>query len=629
MRKLVVLFVFLLNTLCVCAAESRLALLIANGTYKNFSSLATPVKEARDLKKSLETLGFSVVIVENASREKMSDALYDFQKRLEKSGGIGFFHYGGHAVQVSGKNYLIPSDADIPDERRIASRALDCDEIMASMQANVNIVVLDSCRNNPLSSGSGRSASRGLVLTEMKPKNSIIVYSAQAGKTAQDGVFTPILTQKILEKKSFTEVLMDVRKEVRARTAGEQSPGEYNELEEAVYLAGQQAEQAQPVLYKTEEVKKETVQVVEEKKSLTKQPSAEKQSSTAENQPWAVFGSWYSAQARKAIDEGNYWLALDYLKKDKSAEGYYLQGVMYELGVGGLKQSNSKAVSLYKKALDYPPALYKMGIHQTYKDWAKAAEYFTKAAYQDEPRALFALSVRTGGAKGLEYLERAAALGYEFASFKLGECYQNGTGGVAKDIDKAYEWYAKATADTLIYATSSIERAWGIQWLSNVSAEYQHYMALEKAGDCCLGGSMPNATLARSYYQKAAAEITDANWLFNTAYKAITAEPLNYAKGFEYNLRSAELGNADAMGNVGWAYRYGYGVESDFAKAVEWYGKGADAGNAYSQYNYGSMVANGLGVQKDMAIAIEWWKLAAKQGNTDAQKALTNQGESW
>ena len=134
MRKLVVLFVFLLNTLCVCAAESRLALLIANGTYKNFSSLATPVKEARDLKKSLETLGFSVVIVENASREKMSDALYDFQKRLEKSGGIGFFHYGGHAVQVSGKNYLIPSDADIPDERRIASRALDCDEIMASIK---------------------------------------------------------------------------------------------------------------------------------------------------------------------------------------------------------------------------------------------------------------------------------------------------------------------------------------------------------------------------------------------------------------------------------------------------------------------------------------------------------------
>ena len=415
MRKLVVLFVFLLNTLCVCA-ESRLALLIANGTYKNFSSLATPVKEARDLKKSLETLGFSVVIVENASREKMSDALYDFQKRLEKSGGIGFFHYGGHAVQVSGKNYLIPADADIPDERRIASRALDCDEIMASMQANVNIVVLDSCRNNPLSSGSGRSASRGLVLTEMKPKNSIIVYSAQAGKTAQDGVFTPILTQKILEKKSFTEVLMDVRKEVRARTAGEQSPGEYNELEEAVYLAGQQA---QPVLYKTEEVKKETVQVVEEK-----QPSA------------AVFGSWYSTQARKAIDEKNYWLALDYLKKDKSAEGYYLQGVMYELGVGGLKQSNSKAVSLYKKALDYPPALYKMGIHQTYKDWGKAAEYFTKAAYQDEPRALFALSVRTGGAKGLEYLERAAALGYEFASFKLGECYENGTGGVAKDMTR-------------------------------------------------------------------------------------------------------------------------------------------------------------------------------------------------
>jgi len=631
MRKLVVLFVFLLNTLCVCAAESRLALLIANGTYKNFSSLATPVKEARDLKKSLETLGFSVVIVENASREKMSDALYDFQKRLEKSGGIGFFHYGGHAVQVSGKNYLIPADADIPDERRIASRALDCDEIMASMQANVNIVVLDSCRNNPLSAGSGRSASRGLVLTEMKPKNSIIVYSAQAGKTAQDGVFTPILTQKILEKKSFTEVLMDVRREVRARTAGEQSPGEYNELEEAVYLAGQ----AQPVLYKTEEVKKETVQVVEEKKSievedksLTKQPSA------------AAVGSWYVTQAKKALESNDYSTALYYLKQDKSAEGYYLLGTFCELGLGGQKQSNSKAVSLYKKALDYPPALYKMGVHQTYKDLAKAREYWLRAVEKGEARAAAALAIYSVGTfncyepnkQCFSYMEQAAELGYSYAEYLLGYYYENGK-VVQKDLAKAALYYKRASED-ITYKISQIERAFGLQLLNGenyTKTEYTTALAKEKVGDCYFAGLgvEKDEAKAKEYYKKAAAEITDANWLFNTAYKAITAEPLNYAKGFEYNLRAAELGNAAAMGNVGWAYRYGFGVERNLAKAAEWLGKGAEAGNAYSQYNYGFMVANGLGVQKDMAIAIEWWKLAARQGNTDAQKALTNLGESW
>ena len=35
-------------------------------------------------------------------------SLYDLQRELEKSGGIDFFHYGGYAVQVDGKNYRIP-----------------------------------------------------------------------------------------------------------------------------------------------------------------------------------------------------------------------------------------------------------------------------------------------------------------------------------------------------------------------------------------------------------------------------------------------------------------------------------------------------------------------------------------
>ena len=188
-------------------AEPKNALLVANGNYTSFGSLNTPVKEAKELKKSLEKLGFAVTIVENAGREKILDSLLDFQRAVSASGGIAFFHYGGHAVQVAGKNYLIPVDADIPDERRVSSRAVDVDEVMASMQGETNIVILDACRNNPLPSSSGRSATRGLVMSEYKPANSIIVYSAQAGKVAQDGIFTPILTKKILEKKELGAVL--------------------------------------------------------------------------------------------------------------------------------------------------------------------------------------------------------------------------------------------------------------------------------------------------------------------------------------------------------------------------------------------------------------------------------------
>ena len=228
----------------VFAEEEKHALLIANGEYTHFSGLSEPVKEAENLRVALEQIGFSVKVVKNASLEIMNDALADFEAVLKKSGGIGFFHYGGHAVQVAGKNYLIPSTADIPDERRVSTRALNVDEVMNSMVADTNIIVLDSCRNNPLPAGSGRSASRGLVISSVRPKNSIIVYSAEAGCTARDGVFTPALTKEITKKTNLQLVLINVRNEVQRLTNGEQTPGEYSQLAGMVFLAGQDEQTA-------------------------------------------------------------------------------------------------------------------------------------------------------------------------------------------------------------------------------------------------------------------------------------------------------------------------------------------------------------------------------------------------
>ena len=228
-------------------AEARNALLIAEGKYKNFGSLATPENEAKNLKKALEKLNFDVKIIVNANKETILDELYDFERKVQKAGGVAFFHYGGHAVQVKGKNYLIPVDADIPDESRVATRAVDADEVMECMKGDTNIIILDACRNNPLPAASGRSATRGLVMSDIHPRNSVLVYSAQPGKVAQDGVFTPILTEKILLKESFSQILMEVRKEVRERTKFEQNPGEYNELEKNIYLAGLEEPKPAPV----------------------------------------------------------------------------------------------------------------------------------------------------------------------------------------------------------------------------------------------------------------------------------------------------------------------------------------------------------------------------------------------
>ena len=239
--RILVLGGLLVLSICL-VAENRVALLIANGRYQHFSSLAGPVSEATGLSATLQKLGFDVQLVENGSREQMLEALDGLQKRIGGKGGIAFFHYGGHGVQVNGKNYLIPADADIPDERKAATRAVDIDEVMSSLEAcgsDTNIVVLDACRNNPLPAGSGRSASRGLSVVATKPKNSVIVYSAEAGTIAQDGLFTPTLTAVLAQPGlNIADVLLQVRQEVYRKSQGSQIPGEYNQLFANVYLNG-------------------------------------------------------------------------------------------------------------------------------------------------------------------------------------------------------------------------------------------------------------------------------------------------------------------------------------------------------------------------------------------------------
>ena len=228
-----------------CAASSfaaKEALLIANADYSHFGKLPNPISDARQLSDVLRQIGFNVQVVENASREGMLDALSSFEERLKASRGIAFFHYGGHGVQVDGRNFLIPADADIPDEKRVATRAVDVDEIMGALDASgssVNVVVLDACRDNPLPATSTRSATRGLSVVAAKPKNSIIIYAAEAGNKAQDGLFTPTLAKALaLPGRPISEVMTEVRREVYEKSGGSQTPGEYNQLFEQISFSG-------------------------------------------------------------------------------------------------------------------------------------------------------------------------------------------------------------------------------------------------------------------------------------------------------------------------------------------------------------------------------------------------------
>jgi len=216
------------------------ALLIANGKYSHFPGLANPLPDAERLGAVLQGLGFRVRVVKNGSREEILDGIKDFENSVRGTNAIAFFHYGGHGVQVGGKNYLLPADADIPDERRVATRAVELEEVMGALEtanARANVVVIDACRNNPLPTIAGRDSARGLSVLGSKPKNSIIIYAAEAGSVAVDGLFTPIFATALASKdRTIEQVMKLVRSEVYAKSSGQQTPGEYNQLFEELFL---------------------------------------------------------------------------------------------------------------------------------------------------------------------------------------------------------------------------------------------------------------------------------------------------------------------------------------------------------------------------------------------------------
>ena len=231
--------------LCLCAMAAsaqdqakakRLALVIGNGAYKD-APLPNPMNDAADMAKVLEASGFTVIKRENATLREMHLALREFGDRLDRQ-GTGLFYFAGHGMQVRGRNYLIPVDADIAREDEVAFTALDLGAVMEKLDSAknpVNIVILDACRNNPFGTRIQATA-KGLAQVEAPP-GTLIAFATAPGSTAADGggrngLYTQHLVKQIERPgAAVEEVFKAVRASVRADSKSQQIPWESTSLE--------------------------------------------------------------------------------------------------------------------------------------------------------------------------------------------------------------------------------------------------------------------------------------------------------------------------------------------------------------------------------------------------------------
>ncbi|MBP8297491.1 MAG: caspase family protein, partial [Burkholderiales bacterium] len=87
--------------------DRRLALVVGNNTYQN-APLVNPINDARLVAKTLEGLGFEVMLRENLNLRDFKAVMRQFASRLENEEGTGLLYYAGHGVQIEGRNFLLP-----------------------------------------------------------------------------------------------------------------------------------------------------------------------------------------------------------------------------------------------------------------------------------------------------------------------------------------------------------------------------------------------------------------------------------------------------------------------------------------------------------------------------------------
>ncbi|MBV8031509.1 MAG: caspase family protein [Betaproteobacteria bacterium] len=168
------------------AKERRVALVIGNSSYKA-SPLRNPVNDARAVAKALAATGFKVTVIEDATQTTMRRAIRAFGDDLG-AGGVGLFYYAGHGIQLKGRNYLVPVNAEIDREGDVEDQAIDANLVLERMDEahnTLNLVILDACRNNPFAR-SFRSASRGLAQMDA-PSGTLIAFATAPGSVAADG----------------------------------------------------------------------------------------------------------------------------------------------------------------------------------------------------------------------------------------------------------------------------------------------------------------------------------------------------------------------------------------------------------------------------------------------------------
>ena len=405
----------LIWTMCLAApaawaAGDRVALILGLAEYQSIPSLDNTRNDARDMARTLEGIGFDVTLSLDTTGAEMRQLLDDFAFRSETA-DLALIYYAGHGVEVQGRNFMLPVDAQVASNRDVQRQSISLKQMLAAVERarKMRIVILDSCRDNPLGdsidlSQDAQAQSRtqettrgGGGLAPADPdRGTLVAFAARDGQVALDGrgensPFARALMEKMVQPGlEISLMFRQVRDMVLRETNNLQEPHTYGSLTGVpFYLAGPGEAGRDPAAAPTALDAWAAIKPDQEEQLLALAEQGDTRS---------MLGLAY---IRLNPNQGRFnpAEAVDFLTRAAEAgspEAQFELAKLYERGTG-VAQDEARALELFRAAAaqDFADAINDLGFMHAQgelglpADPKKALRLFERAADLRHPQAQF------------------------------------------------------------------------------------------------------------------------------------------------------------------------------------------------------------------------------------------------
>ena len=437
------------------SAEKRIALVIGNSAYEHVTPLKNPRTDAEDMSKALCGIGFEVIAGYDLDRGHMDDKTADFARRAETA-DLAFVYYSGHGVQVEGRNYLVPIDAQFQD-RQDLRRLVRLDQLTEDTgTAKKAIMVVDACRNDPtqttaLTRGLGLGSTRtsvspssaivstgpGLAQPSLNPgSKTLVAFATRPNSVAYDGkpgarnspyvaaMLRHIATPDVEVKRMLGMVQDDVAKE----TGNQQEPSFISMLGgDEVFLVATPPRPAGVPLTELTTAERRALQTSLKWENFWPQ-AVDGSASPLLLAQWTSYQRMRGEDAKGVVDPGQAVALHRRAWRDRSPEPL----PPISLAEAAERAANGEAQGQREMGMIFDPQF--AATIGAAKDPAKAKVWYERAAAQGDQLAVARLGLMLAGpgsslqdqAAAQHWLEQAAQAGQALAAMRLAELILDG-----------------------------------------------------------------------------------------------------------------------------------------------------------------------------------------------------------